>query len=364
MWELVISGPGLPAVRRALSPNQTLVIGRSEGSDVPLTAPSISRRHAQFAAGNDTVRVRDLGSRNGTTVNGAPVGTLSRPIQPGDLVKVGDYAVKLVRAGGTQPEAPPARDGFVTLRSSPQEANPLLTYLQRPRDCAEVDPQYAPLLFELAAKETSSEALGTFLGEVLDYALAVTGYEGQVLLRGADGEFAPRPGADGLPFSRTIVDAAVARRSAVLVNHLPSDPRFYARESVVLSGHLRVLCAPFFGDSGASGALYLSTRTAEPPTQKAVDFVGAIAQLAATALDKDRRRSFGSVARKRAAGAAQSAREALQTIEATEVAFEGVHELLAAARASVERLEHAMRQRRTLSDQPTQVAFQTESKAG
>lgn len=361
MWELVISGPGQPAVRRALTPNQTLVIGRGESSDVELEGPCVSRRHAQIAAGNDSVRIRDLGSRNGTVVNGAPVGTLSRPLQPGDSALIGDFTVKLVRAAAEQP---PLRDGFVTLRSSPHDGNPLLTYLQRPRDARNVDPEHAPLLFELAAKEAAARCADDFLGEALDYAMAVTGYDGQLLLRGSDGEFSPLPGSDALPFSRTIVDAAVARRSAVLVNHLPSDPRFLARESVILSGHLRVLCAPFLGDSGATGAFYLSTRTAEPPAQKAVDFVGAIAQLAATALDKERRRGFGSVARRRAAGAAQSAREALRTIEAAEVAFEGVDELLAAARNSVERLEAAMRERRAGSNTPTQVHLATESKAG
>lgn len=66
----------------------TAVIGRVAGVQIQLEDESVSRRHAEVERTEDGVVLRDLGSANGTTVNGHPIeeDTL---LQPGDLVSVG-----------------------------------------------------------------------------------------------------------------------------------------------------------------------------------------------------------------------------------------------------------------------------------
>jgi pSer/pThr/pTyr-binding forkhead associated (FHA) protein len=61
-----------------LEPGETLVAGRSAHCDLPITARRASRRHCEIApagpeGGPRGHVVRDLGSTNGTTLNGAPV---------------------------------------------------------------------------------------------------------------------------------------------------------------------------------------------------------------------------------------------------------------------------------------------------
>src|SRR5437763_6132965 len=65
-----------------------IVIGRGD-VELRLTHASVSRRHATFRVDDGVVRVADLGSHNGTRVNGEPVSE-SRRVASGDVVMVGD----------------------------------------------------------------------------------------------------------------------------------------------------------------------------------------------------------------------------------------------------------------------------------
>ena len=70
--------------------NPVYKIGRGEGCQLRPNSDLVSREHAEFSKGADSVTVQDLGSRNGTEVNGKKLA----PNQPmtlktGDLIKVG-----------------------------------------------------------------------------------------------------------------------------------------------------------------------------------------------------------------------------------------------------------------------------------
>ena len=55
-----------------LQPGETLVVGRSSACDLRIAEPRASRRHLRIEASADGHLLRDLGSTNGTTLNGAP----------------------------------------------------------------------------------------------------------------------------------------------------------------------------------------------------------------------------------------------------------------------------------------------------
>lgn len=66
-----------------------VVLGRDAGAaDVVLEDPEVSRRHAAFSPAGAGLTAQDLGSTNGTFVNGAPV-TTRRLLQPGDVIRIG-----------------------------------------------------------------------------------------------------------------------------------------------------------------------------------------------------------------------------------------------------------------------------------
>lgn len=76
---------------RALVLVDKILVGRDPTCDVSHEDDLLSRRHAEFVAGSDSVTVRDLGSRNGIFVNG--LRTAERAIYPGDVVQVGPLRV-------------------------------------------------------------------------------------------------------------------------------------------------------------------------------------------------------------------------------------------------------------------------------
>jgi predicted component of type VI protein secretion system len=64
-------------------------IGRGETCHLRPNSEQVSREHAEFSVTADGVSVRDLGSRNGTLVNGKAVTTIAAPLKDRDLVQVG-----------------------------------------------------------------------------------------------------------------------------------------------------------------------------------------------------------------------------------------------------------------------------------
>ncbi|MEA2179310.1 MAG: transport system ATP-binding/permease protein, partial [Solirubrobacteraceae bacterium] len=77
---------------------EALRIGRDASNDLVLDDPNVSREHAEVRrAGDGTVHLRDLSSRNGTRLNGRPV--RSAPMVLGDVIGIGPY--RLVFDGGT-----------------------------------------------------------------------------------------------------------------------------------------------------------------------------------------------------------------------------------------------------------------------
>ena len=82
----------LPDGRRIGIANDDLTIGRLPECGIPVADPNVSRRHAQLRRNGDTVLVIDLGSTNGTRVNGTPVH--QQRLKDGDLVTVGTTTLR------------------------------------------------------------------------------------------------------------------------------------------------------------------------------------------------------------------------------------------------------------------------------
>lgn len=71
----------------ALDPARSFIAGRSGEADLVLGDDAVSRKHARFYPARGRIWVRDLGSRNGTFVNGGAV--VHHCLRPGDRVAIG-----------------------------------------------------------------------------------------------------------------------------------------------------------------------------------------------------------------------------------------------------------------------------------
>ena len=71
-----------------------LVVGRDETCDIPFSDGSVSRRNSRVFLAGGAVYIEDLGSQNGTCVNGERI-TTARQLRSGDTVSIGDAVFRL-----------------------------------------------------------------------------------------------------------------------------------------------------------------------------------------------------------------------------------------------------------------------------
>lgn len=87
-------GKGAPVLFLPGPDRRPLSIGRAPGSMLRLTHYTVSRMHAQLYTRADGWCLRDLGSSNGTWVNGGRV-TSPMYVRPGDVVRFGEVGFRL-----------------------------------------------------------------------------------------------------------------------------------------------------------------------------------------------------------------------------------------------------------------------------
>ena len=92
MFSLVIKSG--PAAGRRVELDSSLVVGRGTADLAIDDDPGVSRRHALFRTSEGTLEVEDLGSSNGTRVNGEQISTPTQLIS-GDVVALGGTVIEI-----------------------------------------------------------------------------------------------------------------------------------------------------------------------------------------------------------------------------------------------------------------------------
>ncbi len=85
----VEAGPGVPSRGERFSLGPVTVLGRSPESDIVILDPYVSAKHAEIVLADSGFFVRDLGSANGTYVNGRRL-SRERILRKGDRLELGD----------------------------------------------------------------------------------------------------------------------------------------------------------------------------------------------------------------------------------------------------------------------------------
>ncbi|MEW1549445.1 FHA domain-containing protein [Streptomyces tsukubensis] len=111
----VVAGPDSGGVH--LLHGGRVGVGRSAEADVPLDDPDVSRLHCAVTVGEDgRVTVADLGSTNGTALDGRAVGERPVPLRPGALLRIGESTLRLTAPGALPVPLPTVPDGEGRLR--------------------------------------------------------------------------------------------------------------------------------------------------------------------------------------------------------------------------------------------------------
>lgn len=232
-------------------------IGRSSSNLVQVLDSSVSREHAEIARDGARLTVRDLGSRNGTRVNGqdalSPV-----EVKPGDTIEVGHV---LIRVGhedaGTQWASSPSHASSLRIKVS--------DVLQRPTGDSRDPNKLVRLLSEAGQLLVLPRPLRETCEEILRFVeRAVPANRLIILLRGKDSQALEQVAArtrgasakDPLALSQTIVQIVLNENTAVITADAMNDPRFASAQSVVGNLIHSAMAVPLYDNARVLGILY------------------------------------------------------------------------------------------------------------
>jgi adenylate cyclase len=293
-----------------IPPGRSLLVGRGVASDIAIYDPTISRRHAELIAGPDGVEVKDLGSSNGTCINGSRV-TGGR-LQLNDSVTFGKVVFRL-RGQSASPAEPapfepplagseivrqlPVSGGVpagITSREGPLNRGQLRVAAA---NAEERQAKKLSLLLAAAQKLSAELDLDRLLRAIVDTTFEVMNVDRVSILLRQDGAGEPVPtiarsrlGDTQLQqVPRSIVDKVMQERVAVVSHNAPADARFKGR-SIVMQSVRSAMCSPLMaqGDE-VLGLLYVDNLTnSNTFTDEDLQFLVAFSGLAAIGIKNSR----------------------------------------------------------------------------
>ena len=167
--------------------DREIIIGRSSELDLVLVEDMVSRKHAKISTDGGQISIQDLGSTNGTFVNGEKI--KKARLNEGDRILVGTSIIKLVSvdqvaAQDPQYEAPPPRE----LHEAASSRSPGTTQA-RPMSGA-IDEIPLPDLLQLLSTSRKSGVLAIRANQGVGKILF---RKGQIYYASIDDNFALRP---------------------------------------------------------------------------------------------------------------------------------------------------------------------------
>src|SRR2546426_1460346 len=194
-----------------------LVVGRAVTSDVPIYDPTISRRHAEIVLTESGVRVTDLGSSNGTFLNGAKI--TEAEAGANDVVTFGKVAfrVKEVTVPLPRPQVVPPADfpspkpggqggaaGGTIVRQLPVSGGVPAIVIDQPQGSSHLKvpgqsqeerrEKKLSLLLEVSKELSKQQELDRLLDKVVDFTFQIMNVDrvSILLLDGKSDELIPR----------------------------------------------------------------------------------------------------------------------------------------------------------------------------
>jgi len=293
-----------------LSAKNAYIVGRAVTSDIPIFDPTISRRHAELVPNTTGVTVKDLGSSNGTFINGTRV--TEGMLAANDSVTFGKVVFQLKSLDAT-PLRPPVNQapapnqtivrqisvsggGMPAVMSPSASGSPSGVGQLKVAGVSTQERQAKKLslLLEVAQKLSGELDLDKVLGRVVTTTFDVMNVDRvSVLLRNdGTGELIPRMSksrlgdASAQHVPRSIARKAVEERVAILSDNAAADDRFKGGQSIMIQSVRSAMCIPLMASAEqVLGILYVDNLTATNSfSDEDLQFLIAFGGLAAIAI--------------------------------------------------------------------------------
>jgi signal transduction histidine kinase/pSer/pThr/pTyr-binding forkhead associated (FHA) protein len=256
-----------------------MALGRDGSNPIRLHDNEVSRRHAELRPVDEsTYRIVDLGSANGTFVNGLPID--QSPLKAGDQVRIGQ-TVMLFSDGGVSAERDLTTRVDLLSKASPEDRSAIVKSIpasdgSRVLEAAGTTGDWLKVrLANLAVMYQATQAIShildtdTLLPQILQLVFESIGADRGVILLGDDSaELSPKAVRwkgeadpdERMAISRSIVDHVREQGQGVITSDAPADKRFGPAQSIVDYGIREAICVPIQGRHTTLGVLYADIR--------------------------------------------------------------------------------------------------------
>ncbi len=289
--EVTVYSPLFSPFRQQLQ-GSNVSIGRASDCSIPIKDRYLSRKHAEILSTDGHWVLKDLGSANGTYLNGARVERQLR-LHAGDRIRLGDTEIvfetsehntdRFLAVADTAASTTisiPVHDSEIRVDTG--DLSKLKTLNQLARDLLEDRPM--------------DQLFGFITERVLEHTQASRAAIG---LLGADGESfvnvevrrEDKGDNSELRISRTVLDEVVKEKKALAFMDVSMDEKLSRAKSIVMQGIRSILCAPLTIGSSVVGVLYVDYLfTQRTISEQDVRLVAQIARFAAIKLETTRLR--------------------------------------------------------------------------
>ncbi len=286
-----------------------IAIGRTEGNDLVLNHPSVSRKHAKFESRDNRWWVVDLKSTNGVKVNGNLV--TEAQVAAGDKIHIGSVQLDL--------RALPSVD----FSDQSMFDNPSGTVIRRISDFnsefgldladaaqqAQQRPPTPPgtpaptvtrekifqVLVQVAKALLQSDDLNSLLNTVMEMIFKYLPVErGLIILFDENGQPVPKltrfldaSEARDIPISRTILKMVAEQQVALMTSNALEDARLLGGKSIAIHGIRSAMCVPLWNRQRVIGAVQVdSSIHIGSFNEEDLDLLTALANFAAVAVER------------------------------------------------------------------------------
>jgi HD-GYP domain-containing protein (c-di-GMP phosphodiesterase class II) len=278
-----LRGMNGPFKGRTWESGELLRIGRSEALEIVLEDSSVSRHHAEVRATERGWRVRDLGSTNGTRLNGVRLGNGQWPLRAKDLLQFGEVSVVVEAIVDGEPDAdPPSGDALRVAGTSRASWNEALEGLAFDSNrCPRAGEQLLALLragHHLVHIEKEEDLLQSILNDAVAVLDAQRGAvvlaeppENKLRLRAlTNGRAEPRAAIAGrdagrFQFSQSLATRCFSRGESILCHRVDEDPELAMAKSIAEGSMASVLCVLLRTPRKTLGVLHLDRSPWQKP---------------------------------------------------------------------------------------------------
>ena len=297
---LILKGPGSEVTEYPLG--QSSVLGRSTTASVRLADREVSRKHSQIDREGDDYVLRDLGSSNGTFLNGKRILGAAK-LSDGDEVLIGTSKMEFrLTSGPARPKnaeivhtgKPGQLEGVVARTSAKATFLPV----EQVQDVGQLKRDYERLRVghEFSTYVRLERDLNELLRRILEIAFDLIPCDnGVILLRDPHSQELViqsmrqrKPGQGKVLVSDTLLAQVQLTKEGVLTSDAIADKRFQASQSIIALGVRSAMAVPLLTSSGeeVKGIMFLDSRERIAAfTTKDLEVLSAIAAQASVALE-------------------------------------------------------------------------------